>query len=111
VIVVQFLLCLVPSGASDDVMKEEGDLDAAGKIEGSGDIKRGDAEGDMDKVKGADEVKEAGVVNGDVVAPLAKQEDEELSSVEEQLELGDDDWPDSIGEYLLVLQWYPDLCG
>ncbi|KAK2143898.1 hypothetical protein NP493_4374g00000 [Ridgeia piscesae] len=52
----------------------------------------------MDKVKGADEVKEAGVVNGDVVAPLAKQEDEELSSVEEQLELGDDDWPDSIAD-------------
>ena len=97
--VVQFLLCLLPQGASDDAMKEEGGLDVAGKIEGSGDIKRGDAEEDMDKEVPGAEVKDAGVVNGDVVAPLAKQEDEELSSVEEQMELGDDDWPDSIGEY------------
>ena len=83
-------------------MTEEGDLDVAGKIEGSGDIKRGDTEEDTDKevprAKGAGEGKEAGVVNGDVVAPLAEQEEEELSSVEEQMELGDDDWPDSIGE-------------
>ena len=52
------------------------------------------------------------VVNGDMRAPLAEQEqedegeqdDEVLSSIEEQLEFGDDDMNDLNGEYRGFMQ-------
>lgn len=93
-------------------MREEGnDAGQAGKVKGCGDVRKRDAEEAVDKdvpaggytTRIGTEVKETGAMNGDVRAPLAEQEDEELSSIEEQLELDDTEWPDSIGECFLIL--------
>ena len=93
-------------------MREEGnDAEQAGKVKGCGDVRKRDSEEAVDKdvptggytTRTGTEVKETGAMNGDVRAPLAEQEDEELSSIEEQLELDDTEWPDSIGECFLIL--------